>query len=388
MKDKYLFFTILIINYIINALVINPLFCESLNVTYCYGKNESGELAQKKAIREAIKSTNVFVSSVSTVKNGQFHSEIIDLITCAYLTNFQIKKITGNSDKNCYSLTADVSKKYDTAELLSFINTKLEANIKDLIDRSVKKILPKYLSEKELEYISKSKEYFKNIDIEEIAMKILQQSSFIEKLNNMKGYTKNIDTLIENIYHMKTIWGFRVGEFHFADSNIHIKSCLIAFFNYLDDKLSPMLKGKKVEILVIGYADEIPVNKNGLLYNFNQIPYISDVEGCPNYKKKYPNYYPAQPIYLLPDGSLRWQQVDNRNQTLQKKFIQNNVRNNCQLSFLRGYFVMLYLKEFTKMLDSLKIDYSYSGKGVDYSNLSKYKKRKVTLILRQSRLNI
>jgi len=388
MKNVNLLITIIIIYLIVNILFINSIYCESLEITYCYGENESGQLAQKRALRKAIESTNVFISSVSTVKDGKLYSEMIDMITCTYLTNFQTKKILGNTNKNCYLLSADISNKYEATELLSFINTKLEANIKELIESSIQEVLPKYISEKELKYLSKSKDYYKNVDIEEIAISILNQNEFIEKLNNMKGQTKNIDSLIEDIYHRKTIWGFRIGEFYFSDSNVHIESCLISFFKYLDDKLAPMLKGKRIEILVIGYADEVPVNVNGLLFDFNQIPYIPDLEGCPNYKKEYPNLYPAQPIFLVPDGSFRWQKIGERSHILQKKFIQNYVHNNCQLSFSRGYFVMLYLKKFVKMLDSLIIDYSYSGKGVDYSNLSNNKKRKVTLIIRQSRLNL
>jgi len=384
--ENNMFFCIFLL-FLFSNVLYTTVSAEQLTARYCYSNSESGDNAKKEAIRKAIESSNVFVSSISTVKNGIYQSEIIDLISCAYLTDVQISKLSEKNNKKCYLMKANISNKYDHSELLSFVNTKLEADIKSLIENCIKKLLPNYISEKEMNYLSNSKYYSKNVDIEQIIQDLLKRKDFIEKLNSMKGYSVKTDKLIDDIYYKDTIWGFSTGEFNFKDNNILIESCIQSFFTYLDEKLTPVLIGKTIEILVVGFADEVPVNSNGLPFNFKPIPYIPDFEGCPNMLVNVPNKYPAQPIFLLPNNSYQWVRIGKKGEMLKKNLIVARVIDNCQLSFSRGHFVLKYLKQFTKLIKNINIDYSYSGKGVDYNNITNNKKRKVIITLRQSRLH-
>jgi len=383
---------ILIIFVISLFIEVIPLFCKD-TYTYCYentkklSEQDAKDLAFRHAAKNAVESSQVFINSTATVKNGILYNEVLEFSIEGLLKISDFYFFEENS-KICCTIEGFVSD--DEFGYKRLIDKESNKILQKIIEKTVRKMLTTYITKKDIDRLLKSKRYEMKFDFERLVLDIIENKSFNEELSNIKGSSDSTDRIIEKIYNKKSVFGYKKGEFDFKDNNILVEKSVQEFFFYLEENLVEKLNGKKLEILAIGYADEIPVNIYGLPFNFPRILYIPDEEGCPNYEKTENNTSPPQPVYLLPD-TFKWHKIGTSEKLkfLNGQFINKRIYDNCQLSFSRGFFVMKYLKQFSQemRLNNKNICFSYSGKGVHSKNvLNDDKKRKVMIILRQSRI--
>jgi len=383
---------------ILLLVMLNTGICQTFKATYCFDKNETNENIKNqvfsRAIEDAIKTNCIFVKSLSTVKNGKLINEIVDVIMCKVLSNYNYTTFQNNSGKICYEVTAIIPEQLDFSELITKGGREL---IKNEIQKAIVEYLPKYIPKSIFDVFSQYSPPIE-VDFDHISDRIITKK-FVKEINEIKGYSNDIDNEIEKINSLiidekKTIWGFRKGEFDFIDNNLLIEKLVFEVFKYIYKNLFPKLKGERLEILAIGYADEIPINENGLEFNSkNPIYYVPDIDRCPvscQRGESKTNLYPAQPIYLH-NEVLKLTIIGKKVKNSQLVIIKDIVSDNCQLSFSRGYYVINYLKKILmnhkKKIhqDDIIVDYAYSGKGIICSNVQK--KRKVIICFRISRYN-
>ena len=174
---------------------------------------------------------------------------------------------------------------------------------------------------------------------------------------------------------------------------------LLAISKHLQDQLRkhPVLA---LEVVAVGFADRDTLSYKAIDPQYALIPYVPDPEGCPPNRNALGNR-PVAPgafatIPYAPLGTTAWP-------TSSKKFpepifkdpvsivVNSGLKDNCKLSYLRGYEGIRILSEkVTKALD-LSVDdprfrFGYSGKGTtnfsESDGKKKYLDRKVTFYIR------
>jgi len=411
-------------------------------VDYVYGDSESfldaQKMAKSEALKNAIESYSVYINSTVSLENGELKESLIRSISASYLESVNYRCSENRNERKLHCTAEALVSKKAVNELVKSIsvdgtlykdppiqklqpsetktkltNTKKEKNntvknkplkdsskehkksdlikhVKEIIEKAVEKKMSSVVTEVDLEWLVKNKEYEIKIDFDDIVLSELKNDSELKKqLNklykNEFSKTGICPTILEKYIYKKSVWGFELGQYKFEDENVLIESGIRAFFKYVGMKLLPKLKStkKKVDIVAIGYTDHKPI-RSGIFYDLRKRAFCIDNDyGCPNSLNKLSNRPPAQPIFF---NDHRWVKIGNK-LGLQKRQIGEYIFTNCELSFARGYEAIKYIKKLSNVLnkeEQLFFKYAYSGKGVDHRSLNGEKKRKIILILRQS----
>ena len=94
-------FVLIITKIILTILISSNCFADDViqgHYCYTYGDNESlkeaREIVRTLAIRNAIESYRVFITSASTVKNFQLTNDLVQMISSGYLKDIKVIKQT------------------------------------------------------------------------------------------------------------------------------------------------------------------------------------------------------------------------------------------------------------------------------------------------------
>jgi len=260
--------------------------------------------------------------------------------------------------------------------------------VKKVVEDEIKKSFPKYMKDKDkkdLDYIFYMKGERIKIDLDDVFSQPELQKSLKKKLNQLSKLAKshNIQTKLDTLIYQKNIWGFERGEYKVENENEFMEAGIIAFFRYLNEKLLTKVRQQpyKIEIMAVGFTDDLRVSKDGIDYHLSETgATVITLNGSCSGSHK------TQPIYYNNNNHI-WIQLGKKSYTQHK--ISKKIKDNCELSFARGFEAILYLKKYSDYLEknrNVHFDYAYSGKGVSSIDSPDNEKRKIMIVLQQSRL--